>query len=60
MPCIIIGMEANQVAVKNTQEKILSYRQNSVDLAAGEGCMEEEADLDILLCRTNLLSQHLR
>jgi hypothetical protein len=42
-------METNQVAMKYTQKQVFSYRKDPVYFTAGEWCMEEEANLDILL-----------
>jgi hypothetical protein len=60
MASIVVGVEANQVAVKETGEQSLSHRQNSIDFTAGERRVQEEANLDILLGVSKLFSQHLR
>lgn len=60
MTSVVIGMESNKIAMQDTQEKLVAHRQNPVDLTAGEGRMQEKADLDILLAVTDLLAQHLR
>lgn len=60
MPSIVVGMEPNQVAMQDTEQQLVPDWENSVDLAAREGRMEEEADLDILLAIADLLTQHLR
>ncbi len=52
-------MESNQIAVEDTQEKFFSNWKNSVDLTTGKWCVQKEANLDILLGRANLFSQHL-
>jgi hypothetical protein len=49
MSCVVVCVEANQIAVKDAQEQGLSNRENSVDLTTGEWRMQEEANLDILL-----------
>ena len=59
MPGIVVCVEPNQIAMKNPQEQSLSNWENSVDLAAGKWCMQEETNLDILLSCADLLSQHL-
>lgn len=56
MPSIIVGMKADQVTVQNTEKEGLSHGENPIYLAAGEWCMQEEANFDILLGRANLLS----
>lgn len=60
MTSVVIGVESNKIAMQDTQEKLVTHRQNPVDLTAGEGRMQEKADLDILLAVTDLLAQHLR
>lgn len=52
-------MEANQVAVEDTQQKRFPDRQDTINLTAGEGSMKEEADLDVLLGVADLLAEHL-
>lgn len=59
MPGVIVGMETNQVAVQNTQQQGLSYWENTIDLTAGERCVQEEGNLDILLRVSNFFTQHL-
>lgn len=53
-------MEANQVAVQNSKKDLIPDRQDAVDLAAGERGVQEEAELDVLLGRANLLAEHGR
>ena len=56
MSSIVVGMKADQIAVQNTQKQSLSNWEDSVYLAAREWGMQEEANLDILLRCSNLLS----
>lgn len=49
MSGIVIGMEADQIAMEDTQQELISDRQDSVNLTARERRVEEEANLDILL-----------
>jgi hypothetical protein len=56
---IVVGVEADQVALEHTAEDLVSDGEDAVDLGAGEGCVQEEADLDVLLGVANLLAQHL-
>jgi len=49
VPSIIIGVESDQIAVQYTIKDLVTDRQNSVDLAAGEGSVEEETKLDVTL-----------
>ena len=58
MSSIIIGVESNQVAVQYTVENLVTDRQDSVDLATGEGSVEEESKLDVAFRVANLLSEH--
>lgn len=59
MPGIIICVEANQIAMEHAQEECLPDGEDPVDLAAWEGGVEEESDLDILLAVADFFSQHL-
>ncbi|CRK33032.1 hypothetical protein BN1708_005977 [Verticillium longisporum] len=56
---IVVRVEADEVAVKEAGEKGLAHRQDTVDFRGGEGCVQEEANLDILLGVSHLLTQHL-
>lgn len=59
MPRVVIGVEADQVAVQETQEYLVPDRQDPVDFRAGEGSMQEEPDFDVLLVRAlKLFAQH--
>ena len=53
-------MEPDQIAVQDTQQDLSPDGYYSVDLAAWEWCMQEEADLDVGFGLTNLFSQHCR
>jgi hypothetical protein len=53
-------MEANKIAVEQARKESFSYRQDSVNLTAREWCVEEKADADVLLGRSNLFAKHLR
>ena len=58
VPSIIIGVESDQVTVQNTVENLVTDRQNSVDLATGEGSVEEETELDVALGVADLFAEH--
>lgn len=60
MAGIVVGVETNEIAVKDTKQNLVTDRENSVNLGAGEGSVQEEANLDILLCVAKLFSQHRR
>ena len=60
MPGVVIGVETNQVAMQDSQEQLIANGENAVDLAAREGSVQEETNLDVLLAVANLLAQHLR
>lgn len=60
MAGVVISVEANQIAMQDTQKKLIANRKNTIDFTAGEWGVQEEADLDILLAITNLLTQHFR
>lgn len=62
MPGIVVGMEADEVTAEGANQEVYSVWQDSVDLTAWEGCVEEETDLDVLdgvLHLFNLFSQEL-
>jgi hypothetical protein len=59
MSSIVVCMEPDQVAVEDASQQRLTDRQNPVDLAARKRCVEEEANLDVLLGVANLLAEHL-
>lgn len=56
MPCVVIRMKADQIAVQDTQEDLVSHWENPVDLTAREWGMQKEPYFDIRLFRSNLLS----
>ena len=58
MPSVIIGVESDQVTVQYTVEDLVTNRQDSVDLATGEGSVEEETELDVALRVADLFAQH--
>jgi hypothetical protein len=60
MPGIVVCVKSNKIAIEHALQKLLSYGQDAVDLAAGEGRVKEEADLDSALGLGDLLAQHLR
>jgi hypothetical protein len=59
MPSIVVGMEADKIAVQDAKEQSFSHGENPVDLAARERSVKEEADLDILFRIANLFAEHL-
>lgn len=59
MAGIVVGMEADQIAVEDANEKRLADGKDTVDFRAGERGVEEEANLDVLFRVANLLTQHL-
>ena len=56
---VVVRVEADEVAVEQAGEEGLADGEDAVDLGGGEGCVEEEADADVLLGVANLLAQHL-
>ncbi len=58
MSGVVVCVEADQIAVKDTQEQGLSDGKDSVDFTTREGRMQEEANLDVLLSCSDLLAQH--
>lgn len=60
MSSVIVCVEADQIALEDTEEQLFSDREDTVDLAAGERRVQEKADLDVFLCVSNLLAEHLR
>lgn len=59
MSCVVVGMEPDEVAVKDAQQQFVSDGEDPVDLTAGEGRVEEEPDLDVDLGISDLLPEHL-
>lgn len=55
---VVVGVEADEVAVQEALQELLPDRQNPVDLAAGEGGVKEEANLNVLLVLQQI-PQHL-
>jgi hypothetical protein len=51
-------VEANEIALQNTQQNFISHWEYPEDLTTREGRMQEEANLDIGLA--NFRSQHSR
>lgn len=61
MAGIVEGVETDQVAMEHTPQKVRADGQNAVDLAAGEGRVQEETDGDVLLALgAELAAQHFR
>jgi hypothetical protein len=58
MSGIIVCVKSDKIALQDTQQKLFSDRKDSIDFAAREGRVEEEANLDVLFGRANFLSQH--
>jgi hypothetical protein len=58
VPSVIIGVEADQIAVQYTVEDLVTDRENSVDLTTGEGSVEEETELDVALGVADLFAEH--
>lgn len=57
---IVVGVEADQIAVKDASKDLVAYWKDTVDLATRERGVKEEAELDVLLSVTNFLTQHGR
>jgi hypothetical protein len=55
---VVVRVEADEVAVEDTEQDLVANGENAVDLGAGEGCVQEEADLDVLPGVAELLAQH--
>lgn len=51
-------MESDQITVQYTIEDLVTDGQDSVDLATGEGSVEEETELDVALGGANLFAEH--
>lgn len=60
MPGVVISVETNQVAMQNSEKKLIANRENAIDLATREGSVQEETNFDVLLAVANLFAQHLR
>lgn len=57
--CIVVRMKADEIAVQNTEKDFISNGKNSIDLAGGERCVQEKANLDIGFGRSDLFPEHL-
>jgi len=57
---VVVGVEANEVALKDIQENLVSDWENTEDLTAWERLVQKEPKLDIPLGRTDFLAQHGR
>ena len=57
MPSIIVGVEADKIAVQNAFEDFITNGENAEDLTAGEWRVQKETDFD-LLAVSDLFSQH--
>lgn len=44
--------------MEDTKQDLVAHRQDAVDLGAGEGRVQEESQLDVLLLIADLLAQH--
>lgn len=60
MTRIVVRVEPNQVAVKQAAEQRFTNGQDTVDFAAGKRCVQEEANLDLLVGLGDFFPQHLR
>lgn len=60
MARIVVRVESNEIAVEDTEQNLVTDGQDSVDLGAREGRVQEEANLDILFRVAKLFSQHRR
>lgn len=60
MAGIVVGVESNEITVKNTKQDLVTDRQNTIDLAAGERRVQEETKLDVLLGLADFLAEHGR
>jgi hypothetical protein len=58
VPSVIIGVESDQITVQYAVEDLVTDGQDSVDLATGEGSVEEETELDVALGSANLFAEH--
>lgn len=56
MPCIVIRVESDQIAMQDTEKDLIPHWENPVNLTAREWSMQEEPYFDIRLRRSNLLS----
>ena len=61
MPSVVVGVKADQIAVKDAQDDFVAHGENSIYFGAREGGVEEESDFDIFLVSlANLFAQHCR
>lgn len=58
MSRVVVSVETDEVAVQDAQQQLISHGQDPIDLARGEGCVQEEANLDVLFAIANLLPEH--
>lgn len=60
MSCIVVGVEAYEVAMEDPKQQLVSDRKNPVNFTAREGGVEEEPNFNILLLISDFFSKHLR
>lgn len=60
MSGVIIGVETHEIAVQYAIQNLVADGQDSIDFATGEGCVQEESELDVALSVTNLFAEHGR
>ena len=56
VPRVVVRVEADQIAMQDTEEDLVSHRQDPIYFTARKWGVQEEADLDICLCRSDLFS----
>lgn len=56
---VVVGVKADQIAVEEAGEESLTDGEDTIDLGGGEGCVEEEADADVLAGVCDLGAEHL-
>lgn len=57
---VIVSVEPNQIAVQDSIENLIADWQDTVDFTGWERSVQEEAELDVTLRVTNLLTKHSR
>ena len=57
MSGVVVRMKTNQIAVQQATQDFIADRQYTIQLGAGEGRMQEKADLDRLVA-AHFISQH--
>ena len=60
MPCVVIGMKADQIAVEYPEQYFIPHWQYAIYLTTRERCVQEEADFDVRFALADFFPEHGR